>query len=193
MASSKLEPLGDADLVAPDRQRPLRRLSAGSSWRIVPAAELRGFMKVDWPASARRSFSAREVGQRHVDLAAHLQQRRRLPVEPRSGIGADRAQVVGDVLADLAVAARRAALEDAVAVDQRDGQAVDLGLGDERRTRGRSIPSRARWLRIRCDPGAQLVARSARWPSESIGSRWATFSRRLDRLAADALGRRVGA
>ena len=34
------------------------RRSAGSSWRIVPAAELRGFMNVDSPASARRSLSA---------------------------------------------------------------------------------------------------------------------------------------
>jgi hypothetical protein len=34
------------------------RVSLGSSWRIVPAAELRGFMKVDRPCSARRSLSA---------------------------------------------------------------------------------------------------------------------------------------
>ena len=33
-------------------------VSLGSSWRIVPAAELRGFMKVDRPCSARRSLSA---------------------------------------------------------------------------------------------------------------------------------------
>ena len=32
--------------------------SAGSSWRIEPAAELRGLAKVGSPASARRSLSA---------------------------------------------------------------------------------------------------------------------------------------
>jgi hypothetical protein len=36
--------------------------SAGSSWRIVPAAELRGFMKVERPCAARRSFSAAKSG-----------------------------------------------------------------------------------------------------------------------------------
>ena len=32
------------------------RANRGSSWRIVPAAALRGFMNVDRPASARRSL-----------------------------------------------------------------------------------------------------------------------------------------
>jgi hypothetical protein len=41
--------VGDADAVAPHRQRALGG-ELGSSWRIVPAAELRGFMKVDSPA-----------------------------------------------------------------------------------------------------------------------------------------------
>ena len=36
--------------------------SLGSSWRIVPAAELRGFMNVDSPASARRSLRAAKSG-----------------------------------------------------------------------------------------------------------------------------------
>ena len=36
--------------------------SLGSSWRIVPAAELRGFMNVESPASARRSLSAAKSG-----------------------------------------------------------------------------------------------------------------------------------
>jgi hypothetical protein len=37
---------------------------------------------------------------------------------------------VRDVLADLAVAARRAALQSAVAVDEADREAVDLRLND---------------------------------------------------------------
>ncbi len=36
--------------------------SAGSSWRIVPAAEFRGFMKVCCPAAARRSLRAAKSG-----------------------------------------------------------------------------------------------------------------------------------
>ena len=55
------DPLGRADPVAPHRQRPLGG-ERGSSWRIVPAAELRGFMNVDSPASARRSLSAAKSG-----------------------------------------------------------------------------------------------------------------------------------
>ena len=82
----------------------------------MPAAELRGFMNVDSPASARRSLSAAKSAQRHVDLAAHLDAARGASsIAQRDR--ADRAQVVRDVLADLAVAARRAALEHAVAVD----------------------------------------------------------------------------
>ncbi len=33
-------------------------VSFGSSWRIVPAAQLRGFMNVERPCSARRSLRA---------------------------------------------------------------------------------------------------------------------------------------
>ena len=98
----------------------------------------------------------------------------------RSGIVGDRAQVVRDVLADLAVAARRAALEHAVAVEQRDRQAVDLRLADVARTRGSSIPSRARWLRIRADPGAQLLLACARWPARASAAGGVTFSQRVE-------------
>src|SRR6266705_419030 len=42
---------------------------------------------------------------------------------------ADRAQVFGDVLADLAVAACRAACQHAVLVYELDREAVELGLG----------------------------------------------------------------
>jgi hypothetical protein len=83
---------------------------------------------------------------------------------------------VRHVLADLAVAAGRAALEHAVAVDQRDREAVDLGLADERK-RGSSIPSRARWARIRATQ-ARSSCSERTFASDSIGWRWTTFSSR---------------
>ena len=52
--------------------------SVGSSWRIVPAAELRGFMNVERPGLGAALVERGEVGQRHVDLAADLEQRRRV-------------------------------------------------------------------------------------------------------------------
>ena len=69
-----------------------------------------------------------EVGDREVDLAAHLD---------ACGNGAgqrvrdrgDRARVGSDVLADVAVAAGGGAHEAAVLVQEVDGQAVDLDLG----------------------------------------------------------------
>jgi hypothetical protein len=83
---------------------------------------------------------------------------------------------VGDVLADLAVAARGAALQDAVAVDERDGQPVDLRLGDEAE-RGSSMPSRRRWLRMRSiQPRSSSSLRAL--ASENSGCRWRTFSSR---------------
>jgi hypothetical protein len=75
-------------------------------------------MNVDSPACARRSFNA-----------AKLQQRRDVFDAQRDL--ADRAQVVGDVLADLAVAARGAALQYAVAIDEADREAIDLRLDHE--------------------------------------------------------------
>ena len=62
----------------------------------------------------------------HVDLAAHDQARQLL--RQRHGNGLDRAQIFRHVLAHAAVAARRAADEHAVAVLERDGQAVHLRL-----------------------------------------------------------------
>ena len=54
------------------------------------------------------------------------------------GDGADRAQILRHVLADAAVAARRAADEHAVAVFERDAQPVDLRLDAVFRVRERS-------------------------------------------------------
>ena len=121
------EPLGGADAVAPHAQRPLggeRRVElADRAGRRVARVHERRQAGLGAPLVERG-----EVGQRHVDLAADLHQRRRV-LDPQRDRG-DRAQVVRDVLADLAVAAGGAALQHAVAVDQRDRQPVDLRLGD---------------------------------------------------------------
>ena len=55
--------------------RPQPRDRAGGS---CPAAELRGFMNVDCAGLGAALVERREVGERHVDLAAHLEQRRRV-------------------------------------------------------------------------------------------------------------------
>ena len=80
--------------------------------------------------------------------------------------GRDRAQVLGDVLAGHAVAARRADREAPVLVLQRDREPVELRLGDEAdrlgdRAAGYACPTRAaRRARTRCR--ATASARGAR-------------------------------
>jgi hypothetical protein len=97
---------------------------------------------------------------------------------------------VRDVLADLAVAARRALNEDAVLVAQRDRQAVDLRLADELKLR--ALDPFAREVRAHPrDPGAQLLLR-ARVGQRQHRDLVADLRQRGDRLAADALRRRVG-
>jgi GNAT superfamily N-acetyltransferase len=71
-----------------------------------------------------------ERAQRHVDLAAHLEHRRRLLAEQLLRHVADRAHVGGDVLADSPVSACRAVHELTVLVEQRHREAVHLRLGD---------------------------------------------------------------
>ena len=126
------EPLGHPHLVAPDRQRPLGgergvELADGAGGGVAGVHE--GREALLGAALVERG----EVLQRHVQLAPHLQQRRRALDVQRDR--ADRAQVVGDVLADLPIAAGDAALEHAVAVDQRDRQAVDLRLDHVQKAR----------------------------------------------------------
>ena len=72
-----------------------------------------------------------EARQGHVDLAAHLDERRdaRRP-RMRSGIEPIVRRLTVTSSPALAVAARRAAHEDAVLVDEVDREAVDLRLGD---------------------------------------------------------------
>ena len=182
------EALGHAHLVAPDRQRPLGgvgrvELADRAGGRVARVHERR--LACFGAALVQRG----EVRQRHVHLAAHLHQRRR--VVDVQGDRADRAQVVRDVLADLPVPARGAALEQAVAVDEADRQPVDLRLDDE--PEGRLGDALAREVGAHpLDPGAELL----------LGAHVAEREHRLEmldllqtphRLPSDAPRRRVGA
>ena len=183
---AEADALGDADAVAPHRQRPVGgearvELADGPRRRVARVHE--GRQAALGAALVERG----EVGQRHVDLAADLEQRRGV-LDPQRDRG-DRAQVVGDVLADLAVAARRAALEHAVAVEQRDRQPVDLRLGDE--GEGRVLdPLAGEVVAHAVDPGAQLLL------GAGVGEREHRLQVRdllepRDRLGPDPLGGRV--
>ena len=151
-----LEALGGAEAVAPHRERPLGgelrvELADRAGGRVARVHERRQ------PGLGAALVEGGEVGQRHVDLAAHLEQRRGV-LDPQGDRG-DRAQVVRDVLADLAVAAGGAALEHAVAVQERDRQPVDLRLGDEPELR--VLDPLAREVRAHAgDPRAQLLLRA---------------------------------
>ena len=119
-----------ADAVAPERERPLRRD------RRVELAQRPGRgvarVHVDGLASIEPFLvEALEGLERDVALAAHLDQRRRVRIIDRQRHGADRPHVGGDVLPGLAVAARHGALEEAVPVDERERETVDLRLDDE--------------------------------------------------------------
>jgi hypothetical protein len=182
------DPVGDSDAIGPHRQRAVAgelgvELADRPRGRVARVHE--GRQALLGAALVERG----EVRQRHVDLAADLEQRRDVVAVDAQWDGGDRAQVVGDVLADLAVAARGPGLEDAVAVDQGDGQAVDLGLGDVLElgildALAREVVAHA------LDPRAQLLLaarvgqREHRLAVDDLGQRG-------DRLAADALRGRV--
>ena len=130
-----------------------------------------------------------EFGLWHVDLAADLG-RDRLAQPFRQG--GDRPQVGGHILASGAVAACRALHEAAALVAERDGEAVDLELGDVAELEGR--PGGGRQAQPTPHPtveGAQLILvediaqREHRPPVDDLaeGAYWSR---------ADALSRRVG-
>ena len=147
-------------------------------------------MNVDSPASARRSLSLAKSGSAMYSLATDLDHRRWVRHVELERDPWDRPQVVGHVLADLAVAARGASLEHAVAVDQRDRQTVDLRLDHILEVRildslAREVVAHAR------DPGAQLVS-TARVGQRQHRLRMADLDEIAHRLAAGALRRRIG-
>ena len=119
--------LDEADAVGDHREGALGGLgrvflAQGSGGRIARVDESL------FPGLDAGLVEGSEVGDREVNLAAHLDAR---------GDGAgqglwdrgDRARVGGDVFADVAVASGRGAHEAAVLVEEVDGEAVDLHLG----------------------------------------------------------------
>ena len=120
------------------RSRPRRRKTgrasaaaviAGSSWRRLPAAALRGFANVFSPRAALARVQRCEGTAGHEDLAPRLEHGRPVLAAQLDRHRADRPHVDGDVLAPRAVAAGGSLHEAALLVAQRDREAVDLGLG----------------------------------------------------------------
>ncbi len=113
--------------VHPDRQRPPRGnrgvLLAERSRRCIAGVRPRRLT-----FRCKLLVRGAEAGERHVHLPAHLHARRRVICAHVQGNRPDRAEVRRDVLALHAVAARRAAHEHPVLVQQVDRRAVDLRL-----------------------------------------------------------------
>jgi hypothetical protein len=170
--------------IEPARGGDLRiELTHGAGRRVARVRE-RFLVLLDQPLVQRL-----ELGDEHQCLAPH---RERLRTETRGAVageaqrqGADRPQVLGDVLADLAVAASRSAHEHAFLVHQLDREPVELGLGHVRD---------ALDLERLAHPAvelAHLVGLHERVEGEhrpDVGD----FLERGAQLAAHPLGRRVG-
>ncbi len=187
-----LEPFAVAELVAPDVERPRGgdsriELTDGAGGGVARVGEGR------LAGGRARLVQAREAGQRQVDLAAHLDhgRHRLVTIKPAQtqGHGVDGAQVGGHVFADHAVAAGGAALEDPVAIDQRDGETVDLGFGDVAQG-GLAEPVRLEQTAVATVPGQQLVF-VAGVGQRKHGLQVTPLRELLERLPADPLGRRV--
>ena len=100
----------------------------GSFWRSDPAAALRGLGVGFLPSSTRRSFSSRKPERGMYTSPRTSISCGASAAEHPQGNGRDRAEVDGHVLADLAVAARGTACEDAGLVGEVDRETVDLRL-----------------------------------------------------------------
>ncbi len=125
---------------------------AGSSCRTEPAAALRGFGAAFLPSASCFSVNALnpESGM-NTSPRTSTSGGRDLPGLRlhRERYGPDRAQVRGHVLAALAVATRRAPGVDAVLVEERHREAVDLRLDQvgDRLVRAEPLPHVVRELR----------------------------------------------
>ncbi len=120
--------LQHAHVVEEDLERPGR----GDRGVLLPDRPRRRVARVGEDRLSRLLEPRVEPGERlarHVDLAAHLETRRVLQRAGEPGRDRlDRAQVLGDILADAPVAPGRAPHEPAPLVEQRHPEPVDLGL-----------------------------------------------------------------
>ena len=120
-----------AELIAEEREVPTR-----CDRRILLTQAASG--RVAWvderllPCGDGALVELFEARSGHVDLATHLDHRRRADGEIARNV-VDRGDIGGDVFTDASVAARRGLHEPAVLVPQADGQAVELQLAHERR------------------------------------------------------------
>ena len=125
--TAQLAVLGAASAVGKECQRPRRRdagveLAQRTRRRVAWIGEFLFSMR------ALPAVELLEIGFQHQHFAPHLEPRGWMrPAQPERN-RADGAQVGGDVLAGVAVAARRAGRQDAVLVSEADRKAVKLGL-----------------------------------------------------------------
>ena len=140
--------------------------SLGSSWRIVPAAALRGFMNVESPACARRSFSAAKSGsdmytspRTSMSGGASSKRSGMVPIVRRLW-------VTSSPISPLPRVAPRTrtpfSYRREIARPSIFGSATNSKLGS-------SIPSRARWERMRATHARSSSSERA-LASDSIGS-----------------------
>jgi hypothetical protein len=186
----QIEALARPDPVAPDRQRP----RGGQLGVELPDRAGRRVAWVRKRVLARPGtllVQAREVRQWKVDLAPHLQQRRR-PLAVR-GQGQrnrpDRPQVLCHVLADLSIAPSRSAGQHSVLVDQRNREPVHLRLGDVFDCGGIQATPLERVVQTLL-PGAQLILVAGVAERHHRG-RVTDLGEPLQRAPSHALGGRV--
>ena len=182
----ELEPVRGAHAVGPHRQR-----ACGGELRVELADRAGGGVARvgvgGLPRGSAFLVQLCECRERQVDLAAHLEQRRRVFHAQR--YRADRAQVLRHLLAHLAVAAGGSAHQDPVLVDERDREPVDLGLGDEADVA--HLDSLARQIALAAHhPGCELLLVAG------VGQRQHRLQvtdlvELVERLAPDSLGGRV--
>ena len=109
--------------------------SCGGDGRVqLPQAAGRGIPRIGkplCPGSFLLRIEIQEVRIGHVDLAAHLQDRRPAPALQCAGNIRDGHDVGGHILAFDPVAARGGTHQFALLITERAGQAIDLGLAED--------------------------------------------------------------
>ena len=126
----------------------------GSFWRRLPAAALRGLANSRSPRVALSPVELLERRERHEDLAPHLEPRSGTSTAPvASRFGIDPMVAMFAVTSSPVTPSPRVRRDRQAPafVEQRDGEAVELGLADERDRPGDD-------LRDPLVPGVELVA-----------------------------------